>query len=623
MTTRRKHNDRLVRLATAYDADTPASEGEGDEVTFTLPEDLTGLDDGELSTLREQAVEAFDALYEQGDDLTAEDVEAMNSLADATDAIRAEETRRTEERAANQEAAEALASRVRGSDDTDDEGSEDGESDSAATAEADGEQEDEDSSATDPAESAEVDAPAEERELVTASSKGRGPISVTLSGIRRRQGGQAPREESSTPGLSLVAAADLGGQHSPGSAISIDEAASALSRKAQGINEGAYRAAHRAGKRLTQSFGVASLSKSIPEELTASADNAMEVLDRATDEKRLPGGSLVASGGWCSPSETLYDLFSIESNDGLVSLPEIGVSRGGIRHTRGPDFASLFADTGFQFTEAEDEEGEYALDGQGDPTEGPKPCFKVPCEDFVEDRLRVNGVCITAGILQNRAYPELTSRTVEGALVAHQHRLAGNVIGAVATGSTAVAMPADQVGALAPILTSIELQAEHYKYVHRMARTATLEVIAPYWVRGVIRSDLSRRLGVPLENVTNAVIGQHFAERGVAVQFVYNYQDITGDADAFTAWPSEVSFLMYAAGTWVRGSSDLITLEAVFDSALFTVNDFTALFTEEGWLVARRGHDSREVTVPICANGATHGGVLIDCDGSAADEGGE
>jgi len=617
MTRHLNRTNRLVRLATAYDAVTP-EEGEGETLTFTMPEDLSGLDDAELSALREQAVEAFDAIYAQGDDLSADDVEAMNSLADATDAIRAEEESRAEERAANQEAAEALASRVRGSEEDGDDEAEDGEGEGDAAAEAEGEAPTTEAEAEgDSAESAEApaEAAAEERELVTASSeRPRGPITVTLSGIRRRQGGQAPREGDGERRLALVASGDLGGAFSPGTDLSMEDAAHAISRKASGINESAYRAAHAAGRRLTTSFSVGSLDKGIPSELVASADNAMEVLERATDESRLPGGSLVASGGWCSPSETVYDLFSVESNDGLISLPEIGVSRGGIRHTAGPDFSTLFADTGFTFNETEDEGGLYV---EGEPnTAGAKPCYKVPCAAFVEDRLEVNGVCITAGILQNRAYPELTARTIEGALVAHQHRMAGQVIDSLVAGSTAVAMPAAQVGAYAPILSAMELQTEHYKHVHRMARSATVEVIAPYWVRGVIRSDLSRRLGVPTENITNAMIDEHFAERGGSVQFVYNYQDLTGTAASFTAWPTEVKFLMYAAGTWVRGSSDIITLEAVFDSALFSLNDFTALFTEEGWLTAKRGHDSREVTVNIEADGATHAGVDIAHDGS-------
>ncbi|MFN2347645.1 MAG: major capsid protein [Dermatophilaceae bacterium] len=613
---RHPFESRLVRLATAYDDATPTPAGDDETVTFTLPEDLSELSDAELDALRSEAVDAFDSLYSV-EEPSAEDVEAMSALADATDAIRQEQDNRAEATAANREAAEALASRVR----PDAEG--DADADEADDAETTAEAVDEvDADAPIEGDTTVADAEAvSEPEPVTASAKPKrsGPLSVTVPAMRRRQPVAAPQDESKPAG-SLVASADLGNGLSTGQPIRIADAARALTRKAQGINESAYRSAFRTGNRLTNSFGVLSVERQFPDELTASGEDATEVMGRAANEKRLEGGSLVASGGWCSPSETLYDLFEIESSDGLLSAPEIGISRGGIRHTVGPDFASLFGDTGFTFTETQDEAGEYAPGATDeDPlVEGEKPCFKVECPGFTEDRLNVTGLCITAGILQNRAYPEITERTIRGALVGHQHRVAGQKIAAMVAASDAVTMPADQVGALAPILTAVELQVEHYRYVHRMARSATLEAIFPYWVRGVIRSDLSRRLGVPLENVTDTVIGQHFAERGIAPQFVYNYQDITGAADAFTSWQTDVEFMLYAAGTFVVGSSDLITLEAVFDSALFKVNDFTALFTEEGWLVAKRGHDSRVVTVPICPSGATAGGVLIDCDGSEA-----
>lgn len=607
---------RLVRLATLYDEDTgnPTGDGEEEPVTFEMPEDLTALDDAELGELRDQAVEAFNALYEQDGELTAEDVETMEQLADAADAVRGEETRRSEERQANREAAEALATRVHGSDEDEEQGEEGGEEPPPADGGEDTTGEEGDGQ----------EQVQEEPELVTAGGRrsGAGPLSINLSRLRSRQSAPAPQDEGRADRAVLLASADIGGGLSAGQSITTMEAAEALNRKAGGLNEQQYQAAYRSGNRLSHSIPVASVRKSFPESLIAGADNGQEILDAAADEHRLPGGSLVAAGGWCSPSETLYDLFGdTESTDGLVSVPEMQVARGGVRFTRGPNFADLFAAVGFSFSESEDEAGTYEPgtgENEGSLVEGDKPCFKVDCEDFTEERLGVDGLCITAGILQNRAWPELTDRTIRGALVAHQHRLAGKVIDAIADDSTEVTMPAGQVGALAPVLTAIELQVEHYRYVHRMSRATTLEMIAPFWLRGLVRSDLSRRLGVPLESITNAVIGAHFAERGVNVQFVYNYQDITGGADAFTEWPTEVKFLLYAAGTWVRGSSDLITLEAIFDSALLRQNDFTALFSEEGWLVARRGHDSREVTVPVAATGATHGGVEIAHDGTQA-----
>jgi hypothetical protein len=593
-------NARLVRLATAYD-DARGDEGTEDEITFELPEDLSTLSSEDLGTLLEQATDTFDVLFEADDAPDEDAVATMQALADAADAIRAEQGRRREVSEQNRETAESLAARIRGSEG--DESSDEGGEAEGSEASAEGEQP--------PAE-------AEQREAVAASSGG--ARSITVAGVRARQPGSRRSSRRSAPqnGVpTLVASADLGGL-TAGDEVTVEQVAEQLIRRTQGMTDSSYRAAFNTGRRQRQAIGLGSVVKGFDPSLVASADNGQEVLARAVDQSNLPGGSLVASGGWCSPSETVYDLFELEGTDGLVSVPEFQVARGGVRFTPGPDFATLYANTGFTFTEEDDAEGNY--DG-GEP--GDKPCYKVECPDFTEERLEVTGLCITAGILQNRAYPEVTARTIRGALVGHQHRLAGQTITAIAAGSTAVAMPAGQVGATAPVLTAIELQATHYRYVHRMADTAILEAIFPRWVRGVIRSDLSRRLGVDLLSVSNQQIQGWFTERGINAQFVYNYQDLTGAAGSFVAWPSEVEFLLYAAGTWARGTSDVISLDAIFDSALLYQNDFTALFTEEGWLLAKRGHDSREVTVPICGDGATHGGVLIDCDGSAEAEGGE
>jgi hypothetical protein len=581
----------LVAAATAYAKRKDEEPDDDGSITFTLPEDLESLADEDLTDLAGQATEAFDTLYEAEGDPTADDVATMAALADAAEALRGEMGRRESEREQNRQAAQELASRVRPPED--DEGEDD-----EPVAEDESEQEEADQAA----------------ETVAASASKPRSRSITVPGARR----SARTVRQATPDRPVItASADLGGGLSAGEEVDIDQVAEALLRRTQGMTASSYEAAFNTNRRVQNSIGLLSVVKGFPDDLVASADNGHEVLNRAVDQSRLPGGSLVASGGWCAPSETVYDLFELESADGLLSVPEFQVIRGGIRWTPGPDFASLFGATGFTFTEAQDIDGEYEPNPPGPNVAGDKPCFKVECPEFEEERLQVTGLCITAGILQNRAYPEVTARTIRGALVGHQHRLAGQTVAAMQADSTAVAMPANQAGALAPVLTAIELQATHYRYVHRMNDSATLEAIFPRWVRGVIRSDLSRRLGVDLISVSNDRIAGWFRERQINPQFVYNYQDITGDADLFNEWPTSVSFLLYAAGTWARGSSDVISLDAIFDSALLVQNDFTALFSEEGWLVAKRGHDSREVTVDICGDGATHGGIDIDCDGSA------
>lgn len=116
--------------------------------------------------------------------------------------------------------------------------------------------------------------------------------------------------------------------------------------------------------------------------------------------------------------------------------------------------------------------------------------------------------------------------------------------------------------------------------------------------------------------MSDARIDGWFRDRGVRPQFVYNFDDLGGAPGTATAFPTTVRFVLYAAGTWVRGTSDIITLDTIYDSVLLGQNDFTALFTEEGYLVAKRGHDSRVVSVPICADGATAQGVDISCTGA-------
>jgi soluble cytochrome b562 len=387
-----------------------------------------------------------------------------------------------------------------------------------------------------------------------------------------------------------------------------------IDRRLASFNRTQYEQANAANRHMRTQLGFAVINKPFEDDLIVKSSDPIhidEILHRAAKESRLPGNSLVAAGGWCAPSQTVYDLLELESRDGLYSLPEIGITRGGIHFTSGPDFASIYANTGFSYNETQDIAGDY--NGAGG---GSKPCYEVACPPFSEQRLSYDGVCISAGLLQQRGYPEVIARTVRGALVAHDHKLAGHVLGAVVAGSDAVSMAANQVGATAPILTAIDLQVEHYRNVTRLGRNVSLEAVFPFWVRGAIRADLARRLGVDLLDVSDARIDGWFADRGVAPQYVYNWQDLTGAASTVTAFPTSVEFLLYAAGTWVKGGADIITLDTIYDSVKLGTNDFTALFSEEGWLVAKMGHDSRVVTVPICPDGATHGGVSIDCNGA-------
>mgnify|MGYP001740657067 CR=1 FL=1 len=620
--------DSRLRALTDFSKNDDAAEAPAEE-TFSveIPEDLTGLDDAALAEMHSNAVEAFQSVYGDGSSVSDEALATLSDLADGIEALSAEIAGREALAAERAEKASALAAKVGAGDEfatavvTDADPDEDiaiGDT-VTITTEQTGDHSKPEEKEEAPAEvPAAAPAPAQPAEAVAKASARK---AVRLSGIKRHAATPAAPAEGQTDTIrSMMSVADVPG-FAAGESADFTDLARAVERRLQGFNAGAYESAHRGGRNLREQHGLAVIRRNFASDVTVSTadpEATERAIRNAVSEKNLPGGSLVAAGGWCAPSETVYDLLETESSDGLISLPEIHVARGGINFTKGPKFSDLFGKVGFNYTEAEDKAGKYAPTSDSDPTlkEGPKPVYRVPCAGFEEVRLNAAGVIVQAGLLQQRGFPELVARTIRGVLNAHAHKMSERYIDSLVKGSTAVSMPAAQVGATAPILTAIDLQAEHYKYVGRLSRGTSLEVVLPYWVRGLIRSDLARRLGVDLLDVSDSRMDGWFRARGINVQYVYDWQALTGDGSGFTKWGSEVKFLMYSAGTFVKGTSDILTLDTVYDSTLLGKNDYTALFTEEGWLVAKMGHDSRVVTVPVEPTGHTAGGVNIKADGS-------
>ena len=567
---------------------------------LVIPEDLGTLNADELKDLHDQATSTFDSVFGDGAGLSSDDLEALSALTEAIEALAAEQAKRDEEQSKRDALAAELSAKARPLS-------------AETTDEAPAAEEESDEEADEEEEPAEDEGAAD---VVAASASKE--IRVNLSGVRRKAAPPKPTTEPQTI-KDVLLSAGVPNLFSAGEGIDWIDAARSVDRRLTSFNQSQYEAAHSSGRHVREQLGVAMVRKPLGDDMKILSDDYShvdKVLKRAQDETRLPGGSLVASGGWCAPSETIYDLCELESRDGLFSLPEVAVTRGGLKYTAGPSFAAIYAaHPGFSYTEAEDESGDY--DGQG---AGSKPTVAISCPSFTDVRLSVRGLSITAGLLEQRGYPELIARTLSGALIAHDHRMSGAILGEVVTGSEAVTMTTGTLGTTAPLLTAIELQVEHMRYVNRLARGVSLEAVFPFWVKGAIRSDLALRNGVDMLSVADSQIDAWFAERGVSPQYVYNWQDLTGDGHNFKVWPSTVQFLLYPAGTWVKGGSEVITLDTLFDSTLLGTNDFVALFTEESYLTAKMCTDSRVITVPVDSTGTTGGSIIINGDGTEAPE---
>lgn len=320
-----------------------------------------------------------------------------------------------------------------------------------------------------------------------------------------------------------------------------------------------------------------------------------EMFRAAANEARLPGGSLVAAGGWDAPSETLYDLCGGEVVTGLVRLPEVGISRGGVRYTKGPTLADVMASgTGFwNMTEAQVEAGTA------------KTALRPTEPTFVEQRLDAVGTYVQAGLLTRQGYPELVRRYIELATKAHAYKVNAKVIAALETQIGAAHSVTDGFGNATDLLNALELLIEGERRRLKLSENASMEVLLPSWVRAVLRADIVNRTGNTDLDLADARINTAFRNRGAAVQYLYAWQDLTYTNGYPVGYPDTVTAIVYPAGTYVKGTSPVIQLDTIYDSVLLEENHYIALFLEEGVLVSNPCGEGKRITVPFKANGRT------------------
>lgn len=428
----------------------------------------------------------------------------------------------------------------------------------------------------------------EEKELVTAGGQ-----SFAARAASKPQQHKAPKDETPKGALSLIASANISGGFESGQELDFDQLAQAFINRGKGFAGGK---AGKPGKPITpgvsglpanaERYSVAKLQKAETEFTIGekmSADDQFALIQKVAQESRLPGGSLVAAGGWCAPSEQIWSFCELETMDGLLSIPEMVARRGGVTWTPGPQLSELLAsaDFGFIQTETQAEAG----------TE--KPCFNITCPDWDEVRLDAIGFCIRAGILTNSAYPELVKRFLQLAVIAHARRVNATTIARIsaAIGAATVFTPVGGANASATsdVLAAAELNAIRIRETHAMAENASVEAIFPIWALAPLRAELSRRTGIDLININDATLIGWFRDRHVNPQFVRDYQSINsgatntaGGTAGWTDFPDSLEFMMYPAGAFVRLGTDVIDLDAMYDSTLLGQNTYTAAFMEEG-----------------------------------------
>jgi len=576
----------------------------------TVPQDLTLLSDQDLDTLQVNAVAEFDRI--NGDEnVTPDAVQYQLNLANDIDRIRAEVAGRAaratqtaeQERARLIEQRANLQTRVHGATEGGDNELGDGNRPAAvvdveaiARASAEG------------ATAALVAALGERRGLdANAISK---RATATLSEARRH----IPAPAIPTPRLAVTAGVDIPGVARGAEMTSLDDLVSAFQRAAKGAP------VTRDG--IGQERLVATINNQF--EHTVDDRTSPAQMEELINYLRRPEkmNSLVAGGGWCAPSEIRYEFFNVACNDGLIDLPTVGVTRGGLRFPVSPSIADAFlngagatvgmagfAKPGFDYTSDPwlwTETTDISA-VTGNPT---KPTMRVPCPSFTDARLECYGITLTAGNLTDDAYPESTANTLKLLLSAWEHAQNARIISQmVALSSTAITgIGSATKPVYNTVLSGIDLGATDYRAKYGMCDADVLEVVAPYWVKDLITADLAWRTKVELLSVTDAQINGYFADRNLSVQWVNDWQ-VRGSGQfgnvttPMTAWPTSAQFMVFAAGTFIKGNGLTLDLGVVRDSVLNAANDFTAAWSEECHLVAKVGHESRLYTLAFGVGG--------------------
>jgi hypothetical protein len=566
----------------------PWSQTTGDTFVFTLtvPSDFSTVTDDDLTALEAQAREAAKPLLPRAktdnttDPLDDDERKTLRQLAEVVTQVKGERTKRIAAHAAATDAAKKDADAV----------------DVFAT------------ETQDPA-----DEPEKQDDKAGVTASGRTRIADIAKGAPKTTSGPSTEGDGDKPTARLLAPPNLhsfsAGHEYEGLAEVGKAAEAAFALYPRDSAPGTF-----------LRTPVMQLVRNKPAELTIndkdSPEQMLQTLDYAGSEARLDQGSLVAAAGWCAPSQIDYALFELETSAGMYDMPEIQINRGGLQFTTGPDFSSIFAGAGYWHqTEAQVQAATS------------KPTMVIPCPSFTEKRLDVEGVAITGAFLQDRGYPEMVERFVRGALIAHARKLNIFKINQVVAGSTLFdytnvanvpvtdSLYKDQT-VLSRLLNIIGTQIMDYRYKYRMEPTATLECVLPFWLIEHIRADVQRRMGIDLTdafNVATDMINSWFAVRGARVQWIYDWQDaynstntsIVGQTAGIYTLPNVVEAIIYSAGTWVAGVSPVVRLDTVYDSTNLALNQYAALFSEEGILVAKRGFESRRIKMNVYPSGTT------------------
>lgn len=322
--------------------------------------------------------------------------------------------------------------------------------------------------------------------------------------------------------------------------------------------------------------------------------------------------ALTASGGFCAPSENVYNFIKVNSPEDLVQgfLPTMGAPRGAVNFPTSPDIRDAFAlPTSHAYTEQNDIDSVH------------KTTTVIPCPEWAECTVEAQYDILQFGNFAARALPEWVTHWTGLSMDVHDHLVSAKLAAKMVTLSNAAINVLASGGATATLLSFANLAGADYRQDLRMPRAAPLDMMVPSWTYAAIRADLVRS-GAKTElealMISDAQINSWFAVNNLTLRPVTDWQGSIGgtvDTGAST-FPQSLTFLVFAPGTFVRLDMGTLDLGLVRDSTLNQTNDYN-IFVESFETVCKPGLESRAYTIELCVNGEFSSLGDLTCSGAS------
>jgi hypothetical protein len=200
--------------------------------------------------------------------------------------------------------------------------------------------------------------------------------------------------------------------------------------------------------------------------------------------------SLTAAGGLCAPLTPDYNVEVIGTSARPIrdqALVGVQVERGGLLFR--PPLSGAAAVNGAGQWTLDDDEAASVVNDSG-PT---KTCFEVDCPGMEEEFIWAAYLCLEFSNITTRFDPETTAANLRQGDIAHS-RLAENLLLSKMMAGSKALSGARVIGATRDLLGNLDRAQAYLRSKHRIDEAMPLTWVAPFWVKHLVRADLSRQM---------------------------------------------------------------------------------------------------------------------------------